>query len=303
MTPVAHRRKFPAHVVRIFFDICLTYEKKSFIMVIGNILSDGKIMKIGVSTGCLYPELTENCVRELLAEGFDLFEIFFNTFSELEPDYLRKLNFMLNEKNAGVRSIHPFTSSYESYLLFSGYERRFEDGVRFYEMYFRTAKQLGADFVVLHGVHDSFAAISEKEYCRRFAVLAECAKAYGVTLLQENVNMHLSNRPGFIRTMLETIPDSANFVLDIKQALRGGYAPEEFAVLMGTKLRHIHISDCTEDDKCTLPGKGCLDYAAFFRTLQNIGYCGDLIIEVYGNSYSELSELTQSKEFLNKFVY
>ena len=45
-------------------------------------------MDIGISTGCLYPMLTEDCIKALCDIGFRNFEIFFNTFSELETDCL-----------------------------------------------------------------------------------------------------------------------------------------------------------------------------------------------------------------------
>ena len=260
-------------------------------------------MKIGISTGCLYSSSTEAAVRLLLDEGFRLFEIFFNTFSELEPDYLDKLKYMLDCRCAHVCSVHPFTSSYESFLLFSGYERRFRDGLRLYEMYFRTAQRIGADKVVLHGIHDSFsAAITEDEYFRRFALLSECAKEYSVMLLQENVNLHRSNNIKFLKSMKEKIPDSSYFVLDTKQAVLGNHDPCAVAELMGNKLKHLHISDRNSEGKCVLPGKGGCDYRKFFDTLKKIGYDGDVMIEVYRFSYDEISELGKALEFLNQYI-
>lgn len=259
-------------------------------------------MKIGISTGCLYPMLTEETVSLLLSEGFDTFEIFFNTFSELEGDYLDRLKDMLDRKNASVHSVHPFTSSYESYLLFSGYQRRFEDGVNMYEMYFRTAKRLGADKVVLHGMRSDFAAIGREEYFRRFELLCHRAASYGSEFLQENVNLHCSNDPDFIAEMIKTIPESAGFVLDTKQALRGGYSPSEFALMMGDKLRHVHISDCTKDGRCILPGEGIFDFEEFFSVLKKINYDGDLIIEVYRTSFDGISELKKSMEYLEGYL-
>ena len=102
-------------------------------------------MKVGISTGCLYPMLTEECIDVLAKLGFTSFEIFFNTFSELKDEYLDMLKYILEKYNARVKSIHPFTSSYESFLLFSDYERRFMDGIKIYEMYFRTARKIGAE--------------------------------------------------------------------------------------------------------------------------------------------------------------
>lgn len=259
-------------------------------------------MRIGISTGCLYPVTTEKAVAALLEEGFSLFEIFFNTFSELEPDYLDRLRRRFDEHHAEVHSIHPFTSSYESYLLFSTYERRFEDGVNLYEMYFRAAARLNAGKVVLHGMRDAFASISEEEYCRRFACLSKRAARYGVDFLQENVDQFHSNRPSFLKEMIRCIPEQAGFVLDIKQALRGGYSPCELARIMGSRLRHVHISDQTATGGCVLPGNGCFDYEQFFSTLREINYNGDIIIEVYRTSYEHISELTKARKFLTQFI-
>ncbi len=259
-------------------------------------------MKIGISTGCLYPMTTENAVRTLLEHGFTIFEIFFNTFSELEPDYIDRLNSLFEKYNAEVHSIHPFTSSYESYLLFSAYERRFHDGIKFYEMYFRTAARLNAKKVVLHGMRDAFVSISDEEYCRRFLLLSRRAACYGIEFLQENVDQFYSNRPIFLKEMRRIIPEYAGFVLDVKQALRGGHSPCEFARIMGDKLRHVHISDCSPTGGCVLPGKGCFDYSEFFSTLKEIKYEGDVIIEVYRTSYENISDLAEAGNFLSKFI-
>ena len=139
--------------------------------------------------------LTKDSLEALSGQGFRLFEIFFNTFSELEPDYTDKLKRILERGGAEICSIHPFTSSYESFLLFSAYEKRFEDGLRFYEMYFRTARRMDCRYVIIHGLSDLFSYISHREYFRRFLLLAELANKFGVTLLQENVYKHIGNSP------------------------------------------------------------------------------------------------------------
>lgn len=260
-------------------------------------------MRIGISTGCLYPSDTMQSLKILMAEGFRLFEIFFNTFSELEPDYLDILKSNADRFSAEVCSIHPFTSSFESFLLFSGYEKRFKDGVDFYEMYFRTAKRMGADKVVLHGLHDSFAyAISQEEYYRRFSVLADRASAYDITLLQENVNQYRCNDPVFLEKMIKSVPDHAFFVLDVKQALMAGTDPSDMALLMGSRVKHIHISDRNENGKCVLPGKGCFDLERFIHTLKSIGYNGDVMIEVYRSSFGGISELYEAYEYMQKLL-
>ena len=259
-------------------------------------------MRAGISTGCLYPLTTERALETLLDNGFDTFEIFFNTFSEMETDYLLRLKQLITSYGASISSIHPFLSSFESYLLFSGYERRFEDGLNMYEMFYRCASIMGADKVVLHGMRDAYSSIGEKEYFHRFSLLHERGRCYGVSLLQENVDKYYSNRPNVLMEMKKTIPVTSGFVLDVKQALRGGHDPVEMAGIMGDKLRHIHISDCTAGGGCVLPGQGCFDFEGLFSALRKTGFDGDIIIEVYSGCFEDASDLVKARRFIEQFI-
>ena len=264
---------------------------------------NGAIMKTGISTGCLYPMLTEQAIETLLSLGFDTLEIFFNSFSELEADNLDRLRYMLDRKGAKAVSLHPFTSSFESFLLFSAYERRFLDGVGFYEMYFRAAQRLGADKIILHGLNTDYApTLSDSEYYRRFAVLQERAHKYGVTVLQENVSRFRSRDTNFIRRMAQEIPDPAAFVCDVKQAVRIGTDPKEMALAMASRLRHVHISDVGSQGECVLPGQGVFDTEGFLRCLYETGYNGNIMIEVYRFSYKDTAELCAAREYLDGLI-
>ena len=260
-------------------------------------------MNTGISTGCLYPMLTEDSVAALTELGFRRFEVFFNSFSELEPDSITRLRRRLERYDARAVSVHPFTSSFESFLLFSNYERRFLDGVRFYEMFFRSARLLGADKVILHGLSIQYrSTISDEEYFRRFSLLQERAGAYGVCLLQENVSRFRSRQPEFIRSMAEAVPEKAAFVCDVKQALRSEIDPCEMIRAMGTRLRHVHISDRDINGECVLPGRGCYDLKGLIDCLCSMGYDGDLIIEVYRFSYDDPRELCAAENKLKELI-
>lgn len=122
-------------------------------------------MKVGISTACLYPQETEAALDQLLDAGFDCFEIFLNTISEMEPAYVRKLREKLVQGNAVLKSLHPFTSGYEPYLIFTDYKRRFRDSLDFYKRYFETAQYIGAGILVLHGDKKTpETGISNEEY-------------------------------------------------------------------------------------------------------------------------------------------
>ena len=259
-------------------------------------------MKIGISTGCLYPLPTEKALEALAKLGFRTIEVFFNTFSELETDFLERMKYILQSYGAQVVSIHPFTSSYESFLLFSSYERRFLDGAGFYERYFRTAQTLGARKVILHGLDTRHrSTIPDETYFARFDLLQQRARRYGVTLLQENVVQFRSGSHAFLSAMGEQIPQSAAFVCDTKQAYRCGSSPLETARVMGSHLRHIHISGHSPEGECILPGRD-RELEPLFAYLKEIRYSGDMIIEVYRSSYRSPDELWEAKQSLEKLA-
>lgn len=252
-------------------------------------------MALGISTACLYPMLVEKSLQTLIELGFRDFEIFVNTNSELEPEFLTMLETCLRTNDCRVKSLHPFTSGFESQLLFSDYERRFLDGAAFYERYFFAAQRLGAKIVVIHGDRTfEKSGLDDRQYYDRFGALSRVAAQYGVILAQENVNAFRSQDCGFIRRMKEYLKDDVKFVLDIKQAVRSGRDPYEMCQAMGENLVHVHINDNLPGRDCLLPGQGGMNYEKLRELLNKNRYHGDCVIEVYRHNFSQLSELTAS---------
>ena len=239
----------------------------------------------------------EKSFSTLLSMDFRLFEVFINTFSELKKDYVLELRKMAEEKGASVKSVHPFTSGYESFLLFTDYERRFFDGLEFYRHYFEACNLLGAQILVLHGKkEDKRSHLPEELYFEQYLRLYELGQSYGVTVAQENVNLFLSDNPDFIRRMKRFCKDSIAFVIDIKQAVRGGTDPFALCEAMGDKIIHVHMNDNNADSDCLLPGFGTMDYRRFLSMLKDFHYSGDLITEVYRKSFGGLEELSTARK-------
>lgn len=256
-------------------------------------------MSIGISTACLYPMYTEQALDTLLLQGFRLFEIFFNSPSELEPEFVSMLGNKLRQYGGTLKSVHPFTSGFESYLLFSNYERRYQDGAKFYDRYFEVAARLGAQILVLHGDRNpEKSGLTEIEYFERFAKLAQRGKRYGVVLAQENVNCFRSADPVIVRRMRDYLGDDVSFVLDIKQAVRSGFDPFIMCEAMGERLVHVHVNDHTVEQDCLLPGMGQMDFQRLRQMLDGFGYQGDFMIEVYRKNFQQLEELTKSYHYL-----
>jgi sugar phosphate isomerase/epimerase len=244
---------------------------------------------------------TEEALDVLLLLGVKTFEIFFNSPSELKPEFIGVLKEKLEAHGAQVRSLHPFSSMMEAYMFFSDYERRFLDMLEFYENYFKAAELLGADILVIHGDRE-LARIDEAQYFKRFKALVERGEARGLRVAQENVFGHRSAHSDFLSRFREALGDSAYFVFDVKQAVRSGEKPEDIIKAMGERIVHVHVNDNTEEADCLLPGQGQMDYSELKSGLDAENVNADWIIEVYRSNYKQPEQLKQALELLNNLL-
>lgn len=260
------------------------------------------MINVGISSACLYPMLTEDSVKTLVDGGVKHTEIFFNSFSELSSSFIGDLRRTLIPANVTVEAIHPFSCVCEPLFLFSSYKRRFEDALDQYRRYFEAAQLLKCHKFVLHGDRADRHSIDEKEYFERFAKLNETAKAYGVVVLQENVANFRGRSPEFIKNMSDYLGDDVNFTFDVKQSVRAGIDPFEMFDAMGTKIRHVHLSDNTDSQDCLIPGQGNFNISKLFKKLKAQDYDGAVLIEVYRQNYIENRELFDGLEFIKQFA-
>ena len=258
-------------------------------------------MTLGISTACFYPEKTENAVKYLCENGVPEIEIFFNSACEMKGQILSEISHIVRANGTKVVSVHPFTSGFEPFMLFSDYERRFEDGLEFCKTYFEAMNTLGANVFVLHGDRAE-SHHSDERYFERYLKLFREAKKEGICVAQENVCRCRSHDLDFIKNMKSALNDEVAFVLDLKQATRSGHSYKEVLSAMGDKLIHLHLNDCDEQNDCLLPGKGNRDFKELLELVESNGYKGAAVIEVYRQNYGDCSELIESLEFLNNVV-
>ena len=250
----------------------------------------------GISTACFYPLPTEESLEALVSLRPACLEVFLNAEQELEPAFLQSLRGRADDAGAKIVSVHPHVSAMEPMLFFSRYPRRFEDGMALYRRLYRAADILGADSLVFHGDYiDS--PLPMDEYFARFERLWEDARNHGVSLCQENVARCISGSAGFVAGMRRALP-WAEYILDIKQAVRAGEDVFELARVMGERIRHLHLSDHSESQSCLPPGKGSFNMAELLNTVAKSGFSGGAIVELYGENFSGIVELSGSFQHL-----
>lgn len=258
-------------------------------------------MRVGLSTASFYPEPTEKALLLTAEAGASCAELFINAPSEFTPAFFDQMAALAREHGVDIVSVHPYTAGFETIYFFSNYPRRQQDAMELYRRFFELSARIGARYFVLHGALAQ-ASLPDEEVFERFLALRTLAAREGVRLLQENVARCKSRSPAFIRGMRAALGKEAEFVLDTKQALRSGTSIEEMLLAMGDGVRHVHISDYTEGKDCVLPGRGRFDIAAFARLLSAGGYAGDVMLEVYHDSYGDVRELFDAYRYLSQTV-
>lgn len=254
-------------------------------------------MIIGLSTTCMYPEDLGLVLEDYGKRGVRDLEVFVNTFSELSDPFVRRMEEITDAYGMKIRAFHPFLSSLEPLMAFSGYEKRIDDLIDHYKRYFEIMQRFGAKIFVFHGDNKN-SVRSVSFYAERLSRLRSAAQPYGIDVAQENICRCRSGDLGFLRALSAEMGDDISFVLDLKQAIRSGYDPFDVLSVMGEKTVHIHANDSLPGQDCLPPGKGSFDFSKLFGRLGEIGISPSVIVEVYRANFTDPGELTDAVGFL-----
>lgn len=258
-------------------------------------------MNIGASSSCFYPLETEKSLEKVGKAGIKITEVFFNSPSELEEDFLKKLSEIKNAYDMDITAVHPFMSFSEGYNIFSSYRRRFEDSLEYYKKFFNAAAVLGAKYVILHGSRGE-KTIPDEEYAERLLKFVEQGEKFGVAVTHENVVHYAGESPMFMEFLRAQLGEKFKMTLDLKQARRAGFDSIEFVERLGKSIVHIHVSDYDLNCDCALPKEnGYYDFKRLFDKMDDIGFGGDYIVELYRKDFKDEFALKSSVDYLKTF--
>jgi len=257
-------------------------------------------MNIGISSSCFYPLETEKAIIRLGELGVKTAEVFFNSPSELEREYLKKICTIKDSYGMDIVSFHPYMSFAEGFFIFSSYKRRFYDSLEMYKPFFEAAATIGARYFILHG-SKSFLEIDREEYAERYSLFNQMANRFGICVAHENVVDYVGQSPEFMSFMKNTLGDEFKMTIDVKQARRAGVDPFDFIKEVGKSIVHLHLSDCLGDELCLPPSpQGSFDFKRLFCEMNELGYGGKYIIELYRRNFTEDNQLKRALDYLSK---
>lgn len=260
-------------------------------------------MEIGVSTAIFYPEeRTEDAVRLLAKEGFRVMEVFANSFFEFTEEYGEALRDIAEEENVRINSIHTVSSAFEPYL-FDAYERRRDDFFKIYKDFLDFGEIVGAKVYTFHGlIKRPHKRMTFEDVVYVYEKMVYEAGLRGISLAQENVSWCLSGDLEYLKRLKEAVKGPLKFTLDVKQAVKAGRSPYEYLDIYGSDLMNLHLNDHNDTSTCLLPGEGHFNFRTLRDKVEELGYKGPGIIEVYRENYHTLQDLAESKKVLERIL-
>ncbi len=259
-------------------------------------------MQTGISTASLFSRFnTENALKELNINGVQTAEVFLESYCEYNKKFGKLLK--KNKGDVNVHSVHTLTTQFEP-QLYSMNLRAQADSFKLLDRAMQAAEVLGAKYYTFHGGarfkktpinidFDRTASLTQK--------IIDVCSSHGVSLAYENVHWGYYNYIGFFSEIRKRT-HGLKGTFDIKQARQSGIDYLEYVKEMGKDIVTAHISDVDENGKMCLPGRGVTDFNRVFSALNDVGFDGAILLEVYPSDFKELPELYQSLDYINSIA-
>ncbi len=259
-------------------------------------------MQVGISTASLFGRFnTENGLKFLSDNKVPCAEVFLESFCEYNEEFGKTLKDV--KGNIKVNSVHTLTTQFEP-TLYSVNERAQKDSFELLDKVMSVAQIIGADYYTFHGGarfkktpfvidYDRVGALTQK-------IIDVCGN-HGISLAYENVHWGYYNYIGFFEQIRKRTK-GLKATLDVKQARQSGLDYSDFISEMGEDIVTVHLSDVDENGKMCLPGRGVTDFNDLFKRLNDVGFNGSLLLEVYKSDFNDFPELFSSMEYVNELA-
>ncbi len=243
------------------------------------------MIRIGMSTSCVYPLSTEDAFRLARAAGFDGIEVMVtNDPTTQDAAGLLELS---RRHELPVLSIHAPVLLLTQLVWGTDPNRKLERSAEL-------AVAVGAKTVV---VHPPFRW--QPGYARTFErVIRDLSMRFGVELAVENMfpwKLGPVTMRGYAPSPDPIVADCDAITLDFSHASLGGRDSLEYAMAMGDRLRHVHLCDGPGSmaeghlfDEHRVPGHGTQPVAEVLEYLAGRNWNGALIAEVNTRSASNI---------------
>ncbi|HYO29081.1 MAG TPA: DUF309 domain-containing protein [Thermomicrobiales bacterium] len=253
----------------------------------GGLASDIGPLRLGLSTGALFPVPTEAVPAMAARRGLVDLEVMLQTAGEYAPAFARDLAARCRDQGCRVHAVHVWQ---EFHPLLSPYARRAEEAAALFDLAIEGAARLGARVLVWHGPKRTEAANPGgwDRFLEVAAARAAACETAGLALGIENVSWcalaTTREVAAFAARLDELDPGRTGrigFVFDPFQAAEAGQNPFMTLAAMGDRVLDVHLSDIKEADptgRHLPPGEGDLPWPALVRAVAGV-YQGPMMLE------------------------
>lgn len=264
-------------------------------------------LRLGISTGALYPIPTEEAPDIAARAGlFDL-EIMLQTPGEYSTGYMRDLAARCRAAGSRVHSVH---LRQQLHSLLSPYARRAREGRTLFSRAIEGTVDLGGKVVVWHGpTRSEMQALDDPaRFIDAVADRGAACAAAGLKLAIENVSWcaiaSVRDVISLASSLHEFDPraERIGFAFDPFQADEAGANPFMILSAMEGRVFDVHLSDRHEDEGAERhlpPGEGSLPWPALLRAIAGV-YSGPLMLE--GAIGEDLARLDSTRRFLDPLL-
>lgn len=228
--------------------------------------------RIGLSTSSVYPESTAHGFAYAASVGYEAVEVMVG---------IDALSQQVNAvKQLSEHHEIPISAIHAPCLLFTQAVWGVEPWGKL-ERSAAMAQEVGAEVVV---VHPPFRW--QREYARDFVNgIAALEESSGIAFAVENMYPWRASRRHMEMYLPGWDPSAetyANTTIDLSHAAIARSDPIAMAERLGSRLRHIHLTDGTDSakDEHLVPGRGDIGAAAFLRHLSATGFAGEVVLEI-----------------------
>jgi sugar phosphate isomerase/epimerase len=252
------------------------------------------MIRIGMSSSCVFPLPLEEAFRLARITGFDGIEIMVTNDRQTQDAAI--LSALSREHRLPILSIHaPVLLATQ---LVWGVRPRVK-----LERSAALAREVGAPTVVVHPPFRFQAA-----YSRAFESIVETiGEEFGVEVAVENMfTWTIGGRDvrAYSPSPYPTDLNVSAMTLDFSHSALAGRDGLEFALAMGSRLRHIHLCDGLGDtlfDEHLVPGHGSQPVAEVLAYVARTGWNGSVVAEVHTHrartTDARLAILTETLDF------
>ena len=264
-------------------------------------------LRLGLSTGALYPMPTEEVPDAAAKAGlFDL-EIMLQTPGEYGTGFIRELASRCRGAGSRVHAVHLWQ---ELHPLLSPYARRAREGRALFARAMEGAAELGAGVIVWHGPKrpDVQTPGDQARFLDAVADRASACAAAGLRLAIENVSWcalaTVRDVLAFVASAKDIDPraERIGFAFDPFQADEAGANPFMVLAAMQGRVFDVHLSDRRETNpghRHLPPGEGDLPWPALLRAIAGV-YAGPLMLE--GVVGDDLGRIEATRRYLDPIL-